>query len=112
MQRECEPNARPDAGGATARRAQGGGNMVCLWKDEFLALQALQRAQVRSPRFDLRDLASAAIQLALQLPDAAARIRDQALRDSFHRHTCGPIRTDAATSERAASQANDVSVAA
>jgi hypothetical protein len=86
--------------------------MVCLWKDEFLALQALQRAQARSPRFDLRDLASAAIQLALQLPDAGARIRDQALRDGFHRHTGGSARADAATGERAASQANDVSVAA
>lgn len=103
---------RPDTRGAIERRAQGGGNMVCLWKEEFLALQALQRAQVRSPRFDLRDLASAAIQLALQLPDATARIRDQALRDSFHRHTGGPTRAAAATSEHAPSQASDISVAA
>jgi hypothetical protein len=89
MQRICEPKTSPDAGYASERRAQGGGSMVCLWKDEFLALQAVQRAQIRSPRFDLRDLASAAIRLALELPDAEARIRDQALRDSFARHTGG-----------------------
>ena len=101
MQRVCEPKTRPDAGDAGERRAQGGGSMVCLWKDEFLALQAVQRAQIRSPRFDLRDIASAAIRLALELPDAEARIRDQALRDSFARHTGGQSPAKGAADARA-----------
>jgi len=109
MQRVWEPKTRPDAGEASERRAQGGGSMVCLWKDEFLALQAVQRAQIRSPRFDLRDLASAAIRLALELPDAEARIRDQALRDSFARHTARQPPASGVADARGCS--TDVSVA-
>ena len=67
------------------KHSPGGGNTLCIWKPEYLELQALQRAQEHSPRFDLRDLASAAIRLALGLPNAVQAIRDQALKDALVR---------------------------
>jgi len=74
---------------AGARHSPGGGNTLCIWKLEYLELQALQRAQEHSPRFDLRDLASAAIRLALGLPNAVQAIRDQALKDALRRSMSG-----------------------
>lgn len=77
------------------KHAPGGGNTLCIWKPEYLELQALQRAQEHSPRFDLRDLASAAIRLALGLPNAVQAIRDQALKDALGRSMGGQPRVDA-----------------
>lgn len=77
--------ARTSAATSSGKQVPGGGNTLCIWKPEYLALQALQRAQAHSPRFDLRDLASAAIRLALRLPNAGEAIRDQALQDAVRR---------------------------
>ena len=87
---------------AGTKHSPGGGNTLCIWKPEYLELQALQRAQEHSPRFDLRDLASAAIRLALGLPNAVQAIRDQALRDAVHRSMAGQPPTDARNADAGA----------
>jgi len=52
-----------------------------LWPQEFEALRELQRSPDNtSPRWDLGDLTSAAVAVALQLPDAAQKLRAQAAR--------------------------------
>jgi hypothetical protein len=87
------------------KHSPGGGNTLCIWKPEYLELQALQRAQEHSPRFDLRDLASAAIRLALGLPNAIQAIRDQALKDALGRSMGGQPPVEGRHAEAAASPA-------
>jgi len=87
-ERDMETGRIAEATSGT-KHSPGGGNTLCIWKPEYLELQALQRAQEHSPRFDLRDLASAAIRLALALPNAVQAIRDQALKDAVGRSMGG-----------------------
>ncbi len=86
--------ARTSEAASGTKHSPGGGNTLCIWRPEYLELQALQRAQEHSPRFDLRDLASAAIRLALGLPNAVQTIRDQALKDALGRSMGGQPSVD------------------
>jgi|GEM_PF-1713053 hypothetical protein len=72
-----------DRDGASNRRK------LYVWSDAFSALQAVQRLQQGSPRFDLCDLASAAVKVLLKSPDAVAQIDRQARNDFVARQTYG-----------------------
>lgn len=61
------------------------GAKVYLHRDVFDQLRAIQRGQDQSPRFDLRDLASAALRHLLSQPDSARRILEIAHRDFARR---------------------------
>lgn len=58
---------------------------VYLWPDAFRQMQAVQRAQRGSPRFDLGDLTSAAVSLLSADPDFARRVIEQARNDFIRR---------------------------
>lgn len=60
-----------------------------LWPDAFDRLQHLQRQQVGSPRFDLCDLASAAVKVFLSSPEALQQVEKQARRDFLDREMRG-----------------------
>ena len=61
------------------------GAKVYLHRDVFDQLREIQRGQGQSPRFDLRDLASAALRHLLSQPEAARSILDIAHRDFARR---------------------------
>jgi len=58
---------------------------VYLHRDVFDELRAIQRTQDESPRFDLRDLASAALRFVLRQPDSGRLILDIAHQDFARR---------------------------
>lgn len=51
---------------------------VLIDSDVFEQLKAIQKGQIASPRFDLRDLTSAALRLVLEMPHASNKITLQA----------------------------------
>jgi hypothetical protein len=57
---------------------------VYVHKDVFHQMQAIQRSQ-GSPKFDLKDICSAALRIALTLPDATALIKKQVMTDFLTR---------------------------
>lgn len=61
------------------------GSKVYLHRDVFDQLREIQRSQCKSPRFDLRDLTSAALRYVLSQPESAALILDIAYRDFARR---------------------------
>ena len=61
------------------------GAKVYLHRDVFDQLREIQRGQGQSPRFDLRDLTSAALRYMLNQPESARRILDIAHRDFARR---------------------------
>jgi len=69
--------------GASRRRK------LYVWSDAFSALQTVQRLQHGSPRFDLCDLASAAVKVLLKSSHAVAQIEEQARNDFVARQTHG-----------------------
>lgn len=58
---------------------------VYLHRDVFDELRAIQRTQDQSPRFDLRDLASAALRFVLRQPDSGRLILNIAHQDFARR---------------------------
>lgn len=61
------------------------GAKVYLHRDVFDQLRQIQRGQGQSPRFDLRDLTSAALRYVLNQPDSGRLILDIAHRDFARR---------------------------
>ena len=61
------------------------GAKVYLHRDVFDQLREIQRGQGKSPRFDLRDLTSAALRYVLNQPESARLILDIAYRDFARR---------------------------
>jgi len=53
-------------------------------KDVFGELQAIQRSQV-SPKFDLKDIGSSALRIALALPNATELIKERVMKDFLAR---------------------------
>jgi len=53
-------------------------------RDVFEQLQQIQRSQ-ESPKFDLRDIGSAALRILLAMPNAPQLIKEQVLKDFLAR---------------------------
>ena len=53
-------------------------------KDVFSELQAIQRSQ-SSPKFDLKDIGSAALRIVLALPNATDLINERVMKDFLAR---------------------------
>ena len=72
----------PKDQGPAPRDAMGESGFLKLYvhQDVFCELQAIQRSQ-SSPRFDLKDICSSALRIALALPDATALIKNQVMKD-------------------------------
>jgi hypothetical protein len=54
---------------------------VYLWREVVAQVQAIQKSQNESPKFDLRDLTCAALNLILKRPDSREQILQQAKLD-------------------------------
>jgi hypothetical protein len=61
---------------------------VYLWRDVFENMQVIQKSQNESPKFDLRDLTCAALNLVLKMPDSREQILQQAKLDFASRMKC------------------------
>jgi hypothetical protein len=66
------------------------GLKVYLWPEAFRQMQAVQKAQRGSPRFDLGDLTSAAVFLLSAQPHFARRVIEQARVDFVRRYGAQP----------------------
>ncbi len=76
--------------------SRGGGSdvrKVYLHADAFALMQQVQRGQSGSPRFDLKDLTSAAIKAFLRDPNAHQLIERQARLDFASRALVGDLRS-------------------
>ncbi|HQR19504.1 MAG TPA: hypothetical protein PKV98_01470 [Burkholderiaceae bacterium] len=61
------------------------GAKVYVHRDVFEQLREIQRGQGKSPRFDLRDLTSAALRYVLSQPESSRLILEMAYRDFARR---------------------------
>lgn len=85
MERHTEQQLSFKARGSVAASVAGLGLKVYLWPAAFARMQAVQRAQRGSPRFDLGDLTSAAVSLLADDPNFVRRVIEQAHRDHLQR---------------------------